>query len=68
MDTNVEIKEGHLSFKKTENFGKIYTRAVYIDDPLILDKESERNPLLSTAIEENNYFHINYCIININSL
>lgn len=57
MDTNVEIKEGHLSFKKTENFGKIYTRAVYIDDPLILDKESERNPLLSTAIEENNYFH-----------
>ena len=57
MEFNIEIKDGHLNFKKRENFGEIYTRAVYIDDPLILDKESERNPLFSSSIEENSYFH-----------
>ncbi len=57
MEFNIEIKDGHLNLKKRENSGEIYTRAVYIDDPLILDKESERNPLFSSSIEENSYFH-----------
>lgn len=65
MDINVEIKEGYLSFKKIENFGKIYIRVVYIDDLLILDKESERNFLLLIVIEENNYFYLDNLVYDL---
>lgn len=65
MNIKVKVEREHISFVKTEDTGNIYTRAIYMDNPLILDKINERDFMTFNFFLEDNYFHVDNLIYDL---
>ena len=65
MNIRVKVEREHISFIKTGDMRNIYTRAIYMDNPLILDKINERDFMTFNLFLEDNYFHVDNLIYDL---